>query len=41
MVDKANLHGLDQIIRIFYWNCGLELDYGGGRQVIALLWRAR
>ena len=41
MVDKANLHGLDQNIRIFYWNCGLELDYGEGRQVIALLWRAR
>ena len=41
MVDKANLRGLDQIIRIFFGNCGLELDYGGGRQVIALLWRAR
>jgi len=41
MVDEANSHGLDQIIRIFYWNCGLELDYGEGRQVIALLWRAR
>ena len=41
MVDKANLLGLDQSIRVFYGNCGLELDYGGGRQVIALLWRAR
>ena len=41
MVDIANVLGLDQIIRIFCLNHGLDLDYGGGRQVIALLWRAR
>lgn len=40
MVDQENLLGLDQSIRIFYGNCGLELDYGGGRHVIKLLWRA-